>query len=178
MKDNTTITQLHQPGTILDPLTEIAREGARQMLAAALRRKRRASSPGSRTSVCPMGASALFITARPCADDPDRDRPLAGAAAQGARPRYRRAGREEGPLHLEHPATASGSIVEAWVTFERFSPLKPTSALRGLGLVRGIGAISVVLGWSRAVAPPATSRSRVRIDDFAGDGVIECRVVD
>lgn len=37
MKDDTTITQLHQPGTILDPLTEIAREGARQMLAAALR---------------------------------------------------------------------------------------------------------------------------------------------
>ena len=37
MKDDTTITPLHQPGTILDPLTEIAREGARQMLAAALR---------------------------------------------------------------------------------------------------------------------------------------------
>jgi putative transposase len=37
MEDDTTITQLHQPGSILDPLTEIAREGARQMLAAALR---------------------------------------------------------------------------------------------------------------------------------------------
>lgn len=37
MKDDTTITSLHQPGTILDPLTEIARECARQMLAAALR---------------------------------------------------------------------------------------------------------------------------------------------
>jgi len=37
MKDDTTITQLRQPGAILDPLTEIAREGARQMLAAALR---------------------------------------------------------------------------------------------------------------------------------------------
>lgn len=37
MKDDTTVTALHQPGTILDPLTEIAREGARQMLAAALR---------------------------------------------------------------------------------------------------------------------------------------------
>ena len=37
MKDDTTITPLHQPGSILDPLTEIAREGARQMLAAALR---------------------------------------------------------------------------------------------------------------------------------------------
>jgi len=37
MKDDTTITPLHQPGSIIDPLTEIAREGARQMLAAALR---------------------------------------------------------------------------------------------------------------------------------------------
>ncbi len=32
-----TITALHQPGAIIDPLTEIAREGARQMLAAALK---------------------------------------------------------------------------------------------------------------------------------------------
>lgn len=37
MRDDTTITPLHQPGSILDPLTEIAREGARQMLAAALK---------------------------------------------------------------------------------------------------------------------------------------------
>ena len=37
MKDDTTITPLHQPGSILDPLTEIARDGAHQMLAAALR---------------------------------------------------------------------------------------------------------------------------------------------
>lgn len=37
MNDDTTISPLHQPGSILDPLTEIAREGARQMLAAALK---------------------------------------------------------------------------------------------------------------------------------------------
>ncbi len=37
MKDDSTIAPLHKPGSILDPLTEIAREGARQMLAAALR---------------------------------------------------------------------------------------------------------------------------------------------
>lgn len=36
MKDNTTITPLHRPEAILDPLNEIAREGARQKLAAAL----------------------------------------------------------------------------------------------------------------------------------------------
>ena len=37
MRDATTITPLYQPGSILDPLTDIAREGARPMLAAALR---------------------------------------------------------------------------------------------------------------------------------------------
>lgn len=37
MKDDSTITSLRQPGTIVDPLTEIAREGARQMLMAALK---------------------------------------------------------------------------------------------------------------------------------------------
>jgi transposase-like protein len=37
MEDDTTITPLHQPGSVIDPLTEIARDGARQMLAAALR---------------------------------------------------------------------------------------------------------------------------------------------
>ena len=37
MKDDTTITPFHQPGSIIDPLTEIARDGARQMLAAALK---------------------------------------------------------------------------------------------------------------------------------------------
>lgn len=37
MTDDTTITPLHQPGSTIDPLTEIAREGARQMLAAALK---------------------------------------------------------------------------------------------------------------------------------------------
>ncbi len=37
MNDDTTITPLHQPGCVADPLTEIARDGARRMLAAALR---------------------------------------------------------------------------------------------------------------------------------------------
>lgn len=34
MSVDTTVTPPHQPGTILDPLTEIARDGAREMLAA------------------------------------------------------------------------------------------------------------------------------------------------
>jgi putative transposase len=37
MNDDTTILPFHQPGSIIDPLTEIAREGARRMLMAALK---------------------------------------------------------------------------------------------------------------------------------------------
>jgi len=37
MNDDSTITPLHQPGSVEDPLTAIARDGARRMLAAALR---------------------------------------------------------------------------------------------------------------------------------------------
>lgn len=37
MTDDTTILPFHQPGSIIDPLTEIARDGARQMLMAALK---------------------------------------------------------------------------------------------------------------------------------------------
>ncbi len=36
MKDNTSVVRLRQPGSVEDPLTEIAREGARRMLATAL----------------------------------------------------------------------------------------------------------------------------------------------
>ena len=36
MKDDTSIIPLRQPGSVEDPLTEIAREGARRMLATAL----------------------------------------------------------------------------------------------------------------------------------------------
>jgi hypothetical protein len=36
MKDDTSIIQLCQPGSVEDPLTEIAREGARRMFATAL----------------------------------------------------------------------------------------------------------------------------------------------
>ena len=37
MKDDSTITSLRQPDAVLDPLTEIAREGAQRMLSAALK---------------------------------------------------------------------------------------------------------------------------------------------
>ena len=37
MTDDTTIIPFRQPGSVIDPLTEIARDGARRMLMAALK---------------------------------------------------------------------------------------------------------------------------------------------
>ena len=62
MNDDTTISPLHQPGSILDPLTEIAREGARQMLAAALKAEAASFVARFADGSCSMAVSALFIT--------------------------------------------------------------------------------------------------------------------
>jgi hypothetical protein len=64
MEDDTTITPFHQPGSLIDPLTEIAREGARQMLAAALK-----AEPAGRTAACCSPRD------RARAVHPDRHRP-------------------------------------------------------------------------------------------------------
>ena len=113
MQDDTTIIPLHQPGSIFDPLTEIAREGARRMLAAALR----AEAASLRCTVrgrtparwAPSHRAAWYWAG---AADPDRDRPDPGAAPEGARPRRRRAGREKDPLHLDDPAALGAAIEE------------------------------------------------------------------
>ena len=93
MPDDTTITPLHQPGLIVDPLTEIAREGARQMLAAALRAE--ATSfvaqfaderlPDGRQRVVRHGTGPERLIQA-------RDRPDRGAAPEGARSCRRRGG--------------------------------------------------------------------------------------
>ena len=56
MKDDTTITPLHQPGSIIDPLSEIAREGARQLMAA----------PDLGSIKAASVVYAVFLKAYPC----------------------------------------------------------------------------------------------------------------
>lgn len=66
MEDDTTITPLHQPGSVLDPLSEIAREGARQMLAAALKAEATAFVRDFRTIFCPtVGIASCVMAAAP-----------------------------------------------------------------------------------------------------------------
>ena len=88
MNDDTTITPLHQPGLILDPLTEIAREGARQMLAAALKAEAANFVAQFNDDLLPDGRQRVVHHGdRAGADDPDRDRAARREATQGPRPR-------------------------------------------------------------------------------------------
>ena len=78
--DDTTILPFHPPGTIIDPLTEIARGGARRMLIAAL--KSTALSPGFPRTCSQMAASALFGMVP---DQSGLSRPGSGRSRSGGR---------------------------------------------------------------------------------------------
>ena len=67
MKDDTTITPLHQSGTIIDPLTEIAREGARRMLMAALKAEAASFVALFGAERLPDGRQRVVCRAGPCA---------------------------------------------------------------------------------------------------------------
>ena len=92
MKDDTTITPLQQSGSIIDPLTEIARDGARRTLAAALGAEATSFVAQFTDERLPPARHPAWQRAG--ADDPDRHRADRGAAPEGARPRHRRAGRD------------------------------------------------------------------------------------
>ena len=78
-------------------MTEIAREGARQMLTGGAQRGEAGEfmSIFSAKSCCPTGGGALCELATSGEDDPDRDRADHGAAARGARPGDERAEAEK-----------------------------------------------------------------------------------
>ena len=108
MKNDTTITPLHQPGAILDPLTAIARDGARRMLMAALKAEAASFVAQLSEERLPDGRQRVVLHGagpeRTIQTGPDRDRRDPGSSAESARPGDRRSPRGEDPLHLEHPA--------------------------------------------------------------------------
>ena len=94
-----TVVALRQAGNVEDPLTDLLRAGARQLLAQAVYR-RWTAAPGAAWS-------------RSGARDPDRDRSGPGAPGQASRSRRGRPERTH-PLHVGHPAavrTAAGAMI-------------------------------------------------------------------
>src|SRR5258708_7875985 len=113
MLRDTTIIRFRQPDAIDDPLTELAREGARRMLAQALIAEADGlCRPMEGLKITgwsrPRGASRPWAASR----DPDRHRACRGSSRQGPRPgRGRRAG--EDPLHLLDPAEVGAAHQES-----------------------------------------------------------------
>ena len=60
MTDDTTITPFPQPGSIIDPLTEVARDGARPMQMAALKAEADGFVARFSEDLLAMAASASF----------------------------------------------------------------------------------------------------------------------
>src|SRR5438445_1945353 len=100
MLKDTTVIRFRQPDAIDDPLTELAREGARRMLAQALIAEADAFvAPVEGLKITgwsrPRRASRPWAASR----DPDRRRACRGSSRQGPRPGRGRPGGED-PLHL------------------------------------------------------------------------------
>ena len=115
MKEDTTVIPFRHADSIDDPLTEIAREGARRMLAEALK----AEADAFVAQLCRGGAAGW-----PQADCPARIWPRAvrsrpgSAAIDVRRPKVRDRGsltlprQTEGALHLEHLAAVGAALEE------------------------------------------------------------------
>ena len=85
MTDDTTIIPFRQPGSVIDPLTEIARDGARRMLMAALKSaSRRLCRQVFRRPACRWPPAYCSAWRRAGTGDPDRDRSDRGPASEGA----------------------------------------------------------------------------------------------
>ena len=143
MKNDTDIIALRQPESVDDPLTEIARDGARRMLAAALRAEADAFVAQHAEDVLPdrpstgsvrihghgpersiqTGIGALTCVARRCVTAP----PTSG-------------GREKDPVHLGNPAEMGAALEEPrW-------QIVPVLYLRGLSMGDFQEALAAILG--------------------------------
>ena len=111
MKDDTTIIPFRQPSSIIDPLTEIARDGARRMLMAAL--KAEADGFVAQFSEDRLGDGRQRVVRHGAGPgDPDRDRPDRGSAPTGARPCDGPARRGEDPFYIQYPAEVGATLAE------------------------------------------------------------------
>src|SRR3984893_4733726 len=95
MKD-TTVIRFRQPDAIDDPLTALAREGARRMLAQALIAEADAFVALWKDLKLPDGRDRVVRHGHgPHTRDPDRRRACRGSSRQGPRPGRRRRGGED-----------------------------------------------------------------------------------
>jgi transposase-like protein len=140
MDDDTTITPLHQPGSVEDPLTEIARDGARRMLAAALRAEADAFVAQHAEETLPDGRQRVVRHGY----GPERSIQTGIGALEVRRPKVRDRAAD---LPAEKRVRFSSAILPRWARRSRsLDALLPVLYLRGISTGDFQEALSALLG--------------------------------
>jgi len=156
IKDDTTIIPFHQPDSVADPLTEIAREGARRMLAEALKAEADAFVASFADAILPDGRRRVVKHGH----GPERAIQTGIGALDIQRPKVRdRADDTAG----EDRVRFTSNILPKWARRSRsLDALLPVLYLRGISTGDFQEALSALLG-SDAANPVARG-------DHAADG--------
>lgn len=153
MKDDTTIIPFHQPDSVADPLTEIAREGARRMLAEALKAEADAFVASFADETLPDGRRRVVRHGH----GPERAIQTGIGALDIQRPKVRdRAGNTAG----EDRVRFTSNILPRWARRSRsLDALLPVLYLRGISTGDFQEALSALLGPEAAnLSPGAITR--------------------
>ena len=142
MTDDTTITSLHQPGSVEDPLTEIARDGARRMLAAALRAEADAFVAQHAEETLPDGRQRVVRHGH--GHGPERSIQTGIGALDVRRPKVRDRATD---VADEKKIRFTSAILPKWARRSRsLDALLPVLYLRGLSMGDFQEALAAILG--------------------------------
>ena len=152
MDDDTTITPLHQPGSVEDPLTEIARDGARRMLAAALRAEDAAFVAQHAEETLPDGRQRVVRHGY----GPERSIQTGIGALEVRRPKVR----DHAGVPAERKIRFSSGILPRWARRSKgLDALLPVLYLRGISTGDFQEALAAILGQDAPnLSPNVVSR--------------------
>jgi len=140
MDDDTMITPLHQPGSVEDPLTEIARDGAKRMLAAALRAEADAFVAQYAEETLPDGRQRVVRHGY----GPERSIQTGIGALDVRRPKVRDRAAD---VPTEEKIRFSSAILPRWARrSKRLEALLPVLYLRGVSTGDFQEALAAILG--------------------------------
>jgi len=140
MDDDTMITPLHQPGWVEDPLTEIARDGAKRMLAAALRAEADAFVAQYAEETLPDGRQRVVRHGY----GPERSIQTGIGALDVRRPKVRDRAAD---VPTEEKIRFSSAILPRWARrSKRLEALLPVLYLRGVSTGDFQEALAAILG--------------------------------
>jgi putative transposase len=140
MKEDTSIIQFRQPGSVEDPLTEIAREGARRMLASALEAEDEAFVGQFAEELLPDGRHRVVRHGY----GPERSIQTGIGALEVRRPKVRD---REGDVESGERVRFTSHILPRWARRSRsLDALLPVLYLRGISTGDFQEALSALLG--------------------------------